>query len=414
MGCIQLVPVCAVTLKIMTLNAGSSSLKYSLWDMPSGIELCEGVAERVTMQGGFIKHRPAGMKEVTLTTELPSHDKALASIMELLTGDAARETIRISDVKGVGHRVVHGGAKFTRSVVVDEEVLKAIREFSELAPLHNPSNLAGIKAAMKILPDIPHVAVFDTAFLTTLPPQAYMYGLPYEWYEKHRVRKYGFHGTSHRYVSRRAAVLLGKRPTDVNVISLHVGNGVSVTAVRKGLAYDHSMGFTPLEGAVMGTRCGDIDTAIVFHVMRRENLTPAQVEEILNKRSGLLGITGKYVDRRDIVEAANRGDERAKLAIDVECYRLKKIIGAYAAAMNGVDALVFTAGVGENSPLHRRRICDNLEFLGIRLNPSKNEAAVHGNEMEISSENSSCKIFVIPTDEERMIAEDVSNLLHAQ
>jgi len=414
MRLIQLVPSCIVAMKIMTLNSGSSSLKYSLWEMPAGIELCEGVAERVTMHGSFIKHRPAGMKEVTLTTELPSHDEALASIVELLTGDTAEGTGRISDVKGVGHRVVHGGAKFARSIIIDDEVLEAIHEFSELAPLHNPSNLAGIRAAMRMLPNARHVAVFDTAFLTTLPRHAYMYGLPYEWYKKHRVRKYGFHGTSHKYVSRRAAVLLGKKPTDVNVITLHIGNGVSVTAVRRGLAYDHSMGFTPLEGAVMGTRCGDIDAAIVFHIMRRENLTPAQVEEILNKRSGLLGITGKYVDRRDIVEAANRGDERAKLAIDIECYRLKKIIGAYAAAMNGVDALVFTAGVGENSPLHRRRICDNLEFLGIELDPLKNEAAVHGNEIDISSGDSRCKIFIIPTDEERMIAEDVSDLLHGE
>jgi acetate kinase len=264
---------------------------------------------------------------------------------------------------------------------------------------------------MRLVPNVPHVAVFDTAFLASLPQHVHIYGLPYEWYEKYRVRKYGFHGTSHLYVSRRAAALLGKKPSDVNIITLHIGNGVSVTAVRKGVAFDHSMGFSPLEGAVMGTRCGDIDPAIVFYIMRRENLTPAQMEEILNKKSGLLGITGKYVDRRDIVEAANRGDLRARLAVDIECYRLKKFIGAYAAAMNGLDAVVFTAGAGENSPLHRARICENLELLGIALDPAKNEDAVQGKEMEIGTPESRCKIFVIPTDEERMIAETVVELL---
>jgi acetate kinase len=278
--------------------------------------------------------------------------------------------------------------------------------------LHNPPNLQGIRAAMRLVPNIPQVAIFDTAFLSTMPAHAYIYAVPYHWYEKYGVRKYGFHGSSHSYVSRRAAKLLGKKPSEINVITLHIGNGVSVTAVKKGLAYDHSMGFTPLEGAVMGTRSGDLDVGVALHIMEKENLTYTQMSDILNKKSGLLGITGKYVDRRDVIEAAKSGDDRAKLAIEVECYRLKKFIGAYAAAMGGVDAIVFTAGVGENSPLYRGKICEGLEFLGILIDPKKNAQAIGGErEMDISRSNSRVPIFVIPTNEELIIVREVVKII---
>jgi len=398
-------------MKIMTLNSGSSSLKYSVWDMPARTQLCSGVAERVTIANGLIEHRVGGKVKIVTRRDFPTHEAAFTSIVELLTDDVSGVIDDMSEIRGVGHRVVHGGEGFARSVRIDDQVVKAIEEFCALAPLHNPANLAGIRAAMKLVPNAMHVAVFDTAFLSTLPPHVYIYGLPYEWYEKYRIRKYGFHGTSHLYVARRAAALLNRRPSDVNVITLHVGNGVSVTAVKKGLAYDHSMGFTPLEGAVMGTRCGDIDPAIVFRVMQKENLNPTQMEDILNKKSGLLGITGKYVDRRDIIQAAKAGDDRASLAIEIECHRLRKYIGAYSAAMGGVDAVAFTAGVGENSPLHRAKICENLEFLGIVLDHEKNESVLGGVEAEVSAARSRCKVFVIPTNEELIIAEDVKALL---
>jgi acetate kinase len=398
-------------MKIMTLNSGSSSLKYSVWEMPARTQLCSGIAERVTIANGLIKHRVHGKEEIVRSRDFPSHEAAFTSIVELLTDDDSGVIDDMPEVRGVGHRVVHGGERFAQSVSIDDQVLKAIEEFCALAPLHNPANLAGIRAAMKLVPNALHVAVFDTAFLSTLPPHVYIYGLPYEWYEKHRIRRYGFHGTSHLYVAKRAAALLNRRSSDVNVITLHIGNGVSVTAVKKGLAYDHSMGFTPLEGAVMGTRCGDIDPAIIFHVMQKENLSPAQMEAILNRKSGLLGITGKYVDRRDIIQAAKAGDDRASLAIEIECHRLRKYIGAYSAAMGGVDAVAFTAGVGENSPLHRAKICENLEFLGIKLDHRKNESVLGGVEAEVSAADSRCKVFVIPTNEELIIAEDVMALL---
>lgn len=314
----------------------------------------------------------------------------------------------LSEISGVGHRVVHGGEKFSVSVVIDDQVKRAVEECAILAPLHNPPNLLGIRAAMKLMPEIPHVAVFDTAFLTTMPTTSTIYPVPYEWYEKYRIKRYGFHGTSHLYVSRRAAALLGKNPADMNAITLHIGNGVSVTAVRQGVAYDHSMGFTPLEGAVMGTRPGDIDPAIVLYVMEKEDLSTTEMYSILNKKSGLVGITGKHVDRRDILKAAMEGDERARLAFEIECYRLRKYIGAYYAALRRVDAVVFTAGVGENSPEHRARICEGLESLGIVIDPERNVAAVGRKaESEISTPDSKVKVFVIPTDEELVLVEDV-------
>jgi len=398
-------------MKILTINCGSSSVKYSLWDMRLRERVCEGIAERVTLDGSFVKHKVKGKTEEVLKKDFRKHDAAITTILSLLADKKLGVVGDVSEIDAVVHRVVHGGKFFSRSVKIDESVIKAVEQCSKLAPLHNPPNLLGIKIAMDTMRNIPHFAVFDTAFLSTLPSHAYTYAIPYEWYEKFDVRKYGFHGTSHLYVSRRAAALLGRRPSEVNVITVHIGNGVSITAVKNGAAYDHSMGFTPLEGAVMGTRCGDIDPAIPLVMMKQLNTNADEMEKILNKKSGLLGITGKYVDRRDIQKAADEGDERSKLAIDVECYRLRKYIGAYMAAMNGTDCIIFTAGVGENQPLHREKICENLESLGIAIDREKNMRAVRAGEREISSSESRVKIFVVPTNEELVFAEDAAALL---
>lgn len=399
-------------LKIMTLNCGSSSVKYALWDMPAKSRLCHGIVDRVTLAGSFIRHFKLSGKSFIHHHECPTHATAIELLMDFLISQETPVLTDMSEISGVGHRVVHGGETFTKSAIIDDEVIRLIEGCSVLAPLHNPINLVGIKVGMKLMPNIPHVAVFDTAFLTTMPSHVFIYGLPYEWYEKYGTRKYGFHGTSHRYVSRRCAALLDKQPDQVNIITLHIGNGVSITAIKNGAAYDHSMGFTPLEGAVMGTRCGDIDPAIPFYVMRQENLGCQDMEDILNQKSGLLGITGKYSDRRQLLAAIKAGDKRARLAFEIECYRLKKYIGAYAAAMGGVDAIVFTAGVGENSYLHRRKICEGLEFLGIKMDYEKNKLAVsEEKETEISSLNSSVRVFVIPTNEELVLAEEVFTLI---
>jgi len=380
--------------------------------MPVRKRLCSGIVDRVTVGGSSIKHE--GKKSIVLKHECPTHDAAIKLILELLTDTEYGALKDASEVDAVGHRVVHGGEELNLSVKINEEVIKAIEECCVLAPLHNPPNLLGIRATMKQMPDIPHIAIFDTAFLSTIPKYVYTYALPYEWYKEYGIRRYGFHGTSHLYVSRRAAALLHKNPSDVNIITLHIGNGVSITAVKKGVAFDHSMGFTPIEGAVMGTRCGDIDPAIPLYVMKKSRTTLEEMDKILNEKSGLLGITGKYSDRRDIIKAATKGDERCQLAIEVECYRLRKYIGAYAAAMSGVDIIVFTAGVGENSPIHRAKVCENLEFLGIKIDSKKNELTV-GREAEISinveDPKYPVKVFVIPTDEELVFAEDVYAIL---
>lgn len=379
--------------------------------MPTRKKLCTGTVERVTLGDSFIRHKTLD-REVVFKRDCPSHDVALQLIIEFVTDSRHGVVEDTSQIRAVGHRVVHGGEKFTSSVLISKEVEQAIEDCSSLAPLHNPPNLQGIRAAREIMPKASHMAVFDTAFLTTMPQYVYMYALPYEWFEKYRIRKYGFHGTSHLYVSKRGAAFLGKKPSEVNMITLHIGNGVSVTAVKEGLAFDHTMGFTPLEGAVMGTRCGDVDPAIPLYVMQKEGLPPERMEAILNKKSGLLGITGNFVDRRDVIKAATAGNERARLALEVECYRLKKYIGAYTASMGKLDAVVFTAGVGENSPLHRAKICEGLELLGIEIDPKKNEQAVGGKrELDISTPDSRVRVLVIPTNEELVIVEDVLAIL---
>jgi acetate kinase len=392
----------------MSLNCGSSSVKYALFEMPEKVELCRGIVGRVTLGDTYIEHFKAGHEKYVRHFECPTYRAAIGLILEILTNSETGVIRTLSEIKAIGHRVVHGGEWFTKPVIINNKVIEKIEECSELAPLHNPTNLAGIKAIVNVVPNMLQVAVFDTAFFVTMLPHVFVYGLPYEWYQKYHVRRYGFHGTSHRYVSIRATALLGKKMNEVNLITLHIGNGVSISAIKGGRAYDHSMGFTPLEGAIMATRCGDVDPGILLYIMSRENLGWREMEKILNTKSGLQGVSGKYSDRRDIIKAMEAGDERAKLSFDIECYRLRKYIGAYAAGMGGVDAIVFTGGVGENSALHRQKICSELGFLGIRLNREKNRQTEGiQKEMEISSYSSPVKIFVIPTDEEGIIAEDV-------
>ena len=398
--------------RVMTLNCGSSSVKYALFDMPEGVRLCQGIVDRINIGDSFIEHFTSDNCKFKTSCQCRNHTSAVDLILDLLTEKEAGVIDSLSEIIGVGHRVVHGGMSLIKPVIINNDVLEIISECSALAPLHNPANLQGIKAITELMPDAVQVAVFDTAFFASLPQHVFLYAVPYEWYEKYHIRKYGFHGISHRYLAGRAAVLMGKKLEETNTISFHIGNGVSVTAVKGGSAFDHSMGFTPMEGAVMGTRCGDIDPGIPLYIMRQEQLECQEMENILNKRSGLLGISGKFTDRRDILASMKAGDPRAKLSFDIECYRLRKYVGAYMAAMGKVDVIVFSGGVGENSPLHREKICEGLQFLGIELDPKKNELAVGGNnEEEISAVSSPVKLYVVPTDEARVIAEDTFALL---
>jgi acetate kinase len=401
-------------MKIMTLNCGSSSVKYGLWDTPGPKMLCSGIVERIGIGESFSRHKITGKKEIYQKIECSSHEGAIKHIIEFLTNPEDRIINNISEIKAVGHRVVHGGEKYNRSVIIDDDVIKTIKDHIPLAPLHNPANLLAIESAMKMIKDIPHIACWDTVFSAPFMPQcAYIYAIPYEYYEKYRIRRYGFHGMSHLYVAKRAAVLLNKIFSDINIITLHIGNGTSITAVKKGIVCDQSLGFSTCgEGPIMGTRCGDLDPIIPLFLMQKENLTIEQIEDILYNKSGILGLTGKDIDRRDVIKAASEGDTRSKLALEAECYRLRKYIGAYSAIMGGVDAIVFTAGVGENSPFHREKTCENLEFLGIKIDSEKNNSALSRNgEIEISTSDSRIKVFVIPTDEELVIAEDTIAIL---
>lgn len=402
-------------MKILALNCGSSSIKYQLYDWSVKKRITKGIVERIGIPGSFIEHEEDGKAPVKILEDCPNHEVALKLIVKTLTDKKIGIISDLRSISAVGHRVVHGGEKFHQSTLITNEVLDAIKFVQDLAPLHNPHNIAGIEAAMALMPGIPHIAVFDTAFHQTMPAHSYIYPVPYEWYEMYGVRRYGFHGTSHLYVSRRAAVLLGKKPNEVNLITMHIGNGASVAAVEKGRSVDTSMGLTPLEGAVMGTRCGDIDPAIILFMIEKEGFMVEEIDRILNKKSGLLGITGKYVDRRDIEAAAEQGDKRCVFANDIEAYRLKKYIGAYSAAMGGVDALVFTAGAGELNHKLRERVLEGLENLGIRLDKKRNEEAKsREKESLISADGSPVKVFVIPTDEEIVFIEDVVAILEGR
>lgn len=397
---------------ILALNCGSSSVKYQLFDWERKEVVAKGMVERVIIGDSFIMHEVPGRETYRREYECPDHQVAIDLIIKTLVDPEHGVVKEINEISAVGHRVVHGGEKFTRSVLIDEQVLNAVKDVQHLAPLHNPPNIAGIEAAQAILPQVPHVAIFDTAFHQTMPEHAYLYPLPYEWYEKYGVRRYGFHGTSHLYVSKRAAVLLGKKPADCNIITMHIGNGVSHCAIRGGISVDTSMGLTPLEGAVMGTRCGDIDPAIPAFMMQKENLSAKEIDSILNKKSGVLGITGRFTDRRDVIEHAHNGDSRCTVALDIEAYRLKKYIGTYMAALGRLDAVVFTAGVGEMGWPIRERTLDGLEGIGIKLDRERNKGAMtRKRESLITTDDSPIKVFVIPTDEELVFTEDVVAIL---
>jgi acetate kinase len=397
---------------ILTLNCGSSSAKYQVYDWDAKDILAVGVVERVTLGGSFISHKAKGRDEYTAKHDCPTHTDAVDLIIRTLTDPVHGVITDMGVIKAVGHRVVHGGDKFIKSVIVDDAVMTTLEEVKDLGPLHNPANIMGIEAAKKVLPKVPHCAVMDTAWHQTMPPESYLYAVPYEWYEKYSVRRYGFHGTSFLYTAKRAAVLLGRDPFKTNLIIAHLGNGSSINAVKDGCSFDTSMGVTPLEGLVMGTRAGDADMAMPFYVMRKTGMSAAEMESALNKKSGLLGITGKYADRRDIQKARLEGDPRALLAQNMEAYRVKKYIGAYQAALGRVDALVFTAGVGEFAWFMREKILDGLEALGIVFDPKKNEASHTRNaETLISKPESKIPVYIIPTDEELVMTEDAYALM---
>jgi acetate kinase len=397
-------------MKILVINCGSSSLKYQLINMENEEVLAKGICERIGIQGSFLKHQPGTADKVTIEKPMPTHMEAIQSVIDALV-DATHGVIKSMDeINAVGHRVVHAGEKFATSVVLDDNVMKALVECIELAPLHNPPNIMGIEACQKIMPGTPMVGVFDTAFHQTMPKEAYIYALPYELYEKYKIRRYGFHGTSHKYVSQKAAEFLGKPLSELKLITCHLGNGASVAAVNKGKSVDTSMGFTPLEGLVMGTRAGDMDPAIVTFLQEKENLTSEQVNSLLNKKSGVLGISKLSSDFRDIEEAAEKGNENAKLALDIYNYRVKKYIGSYLAAMNGADAIIFTAGLGENSDIVREAICKDMDFFGITIDTQKNK--VRGKLTDISIDGSKVKVLIVPTDEELMIARDTKTLIN--
>ena len=399
-------------MKILVINAGSSSIKYQLIDMESEQVLAKGLCDRIGIAGGNFKHKVEGREDYRLDVQMKNHAEAVQLVLDTLVSKEHGVIASLSEISAVGHRVLHGGEKFSGSVVIDKKVLATIEECCELGPLHNPHNLTGIRACEKLMPGVPQVAVFDTGFHQTMPDYAYLYALPYEYYEKYHIRRYGFHGTSHRYVSMRAAAMLGKKPEELRVVTCHLGNGSSIAAVKNGKCYDTTMGLTPLEGILMGTRCGSIDPAIVPLLMKKENLTPDQIDTIMNKKSGILGLTGGVTsDNRDIEEGARNGNKRYQLIESMLVHQLTKYIGGYAAAMGGVDAMVFAGGIGENNPHYRSRVADNLAFLGVRIDEAMNEKAKRTSvEYDISAPDATVKMLVIPTNEELMIAKDTEEL----
>ena len=396
-------------MNVLVLNAGSSSLKYQLINVETHEVLAKGICERVGSAEAFHKHG-IDENEVVIDTPMPDHNAAMALVLEVLTSGPTKAIDSLDDIDAVGHRVVQGGKYFDRSVLIDDDVVAKIDELAELAPLHNKAALMGIEACREQMPGKPMVAVFDTSFFQTIPPKAYMYPLPYELYEKHAIRKYGAHGTSHRYIAERAAAFMDEPLEDLKLITCHLGNGCSISAIDHGVAVDTSMGLTPLDGLMMGTRCGAIDPAIVPFIMEKENLTAAEVNDLMNKKSGLLGISGISNDLRSVRQASEEGDERAQLAYDMYSNSAKKYIGQYIAVMGGVDAIVLTAGVGENCDKMRRMIFAGLQPLGIKIDLEKNRAGLRG-EREISTDDSEVRIVIIPTDEEYMIARDTYQLV---
>lgn len=395
-------------MKILVMNCGSSSIKYQLLNMDDERVLAKGLADRVGLQGASLTHYPKGKYKIVINTGIADHGVGIKLILAALTDRNHGVLARMSDIDAIGHRVAHGGEKFTESALITPAVKDAIVACYEMAPLHNPANMLGIEACEQLMRGVPQVAVFDTAFHQTMPKYAYIYGLPYEAYEKYAVRRYGFHGTSHKYVADRAAALLGGNIAALRLVTCHLGNGASIAAVKHGKSVDTSMGFTPLEGLVMGTRCGEIDPGIIPYLMKKKGFTPEQMDAYLNKQSGIFGISGISSDFRDIEAAEAKGHERAHLALEIFAYKVRRFIGGYAAAMNGVDAIVFTGGVGENRTAIRKRICNGLEYLGTSIDAQRN--SVRGREAEISTADSKVKILVIPTNEELVIARDTQEI----
>ena len=396
-------------MKILVINCGSSSLKYQFIDMKDESVLAKGLVERIGIEGSVLKHEKTGMEKQTITVEMPNHEVALKLVMDALINESYGVIKDFKEIDAVGHRVVHGGEDFANSVLIDDKVMKSIEDCIDLAPLHNPPNIIGIKACQKLLPGVKMVAVFDTAFHQTMPDYAYMYAIPYEYYEKYKIRRYGFHGTSHRFVSKRASELMGKKIDQCNIITCHLGNGASVAAIKNGKTIDTSMGFTPLEGLIMGTRSGDIDPAVIPFLSEKEKMSIKEIDTLLNKKSGVLGVSGVSSDFRDIEGEAEKGNDRARLALDMFHTRVKKYIGAYMAELGNVDAVVFTAGLGENSAESRKEICKGLESLGIEIDVDANKT--RGKEQLISKKDSKIKVFVIPTNEELVIARDTLEIV---
>ena len=395
-------------MKVLVINCGSSSLKYQLIDSRSEEVLAAGLCERIGIDGRMT-HTPSSGNTVVKNDPLPDHGAAIQAVLSALTDKAHGVISSLGEIGAVGHRLVHGGEKFAASVIINDEVIAEVEACNDLAPLHNPANLIGVRACRQIMPDVPMVGVFDTAFHQTMPPKAYLYGIPHQYYQEHKVRRYGFHGTSHNYVSQRVHHLAELDPDNSRVIVCHLGNGASVTAVKNGKSVDTSMGLTPLEGLIMGTRSGDLDPGVIEYIAKKEHMTLEEVLKVLNKESGVLGLSGVSSDFRDLTEAMEQGNEQAAVAVEAFCYRVAKHIGAYTAALNGVDAIVFTAGIGENAAHIRSMICDDLGFLGITIDEEKN--AVRGKETEISTPDSKVSVFVIPTNEELAIARETAALL---
>ena len=396
-------------MKILVINAGSSSIKYQLFDMSDDSVLAKGQCDRIGIAGGNFKHKVPGRDDYKIDIRMANHAEAVKLVLDTLVSKEHGVIKSLSEISAVGHRVLHGGEKFSGSVIVDDKVIEAITECIELGPLHNPHNLTGIRACESLMPGVPQVAVFDTGFHQTMPDYAYLYALPYEYYEKYKIRRYGFHGTSHRYVSLRAAAMLGR--TDTKIVTCHLGNGSSISAIMNGKCFDTTMGLTPLEGIMMGTRCGSIDPAIIPLLMQKENLTPAEIDTIMNKKSGILGVSQKTSDNRDIEEAARAGDKRAQLIESMLCHQLTKYIGGFAAAMGGLDAVIFTGGIGENNPQYRSRVAEKLAFMGVKIDEELNAKAKRtSDENDISAPDAKVKMLVIPTNEELMIARDTYEL----
>ena len=398
-------------MKILVINAGSSSLKYQLIDMDKSDVMAKGLCERIGIGESKLNHTPNGCEKIVIEKDMKDHADAIKMVLDALTDANHGVIASMDEITAVGHRVVHGGEKFNKSAIIDDAVKAALEECIPLAPLHNPANIIGIEACEKAMPGVPQVGVFDTAFHQTMPKEAYMYGIPYDMYEKHKIRRYGFHGTSHKFVSQQAALMLNKPAEELKIITFHLGNGSSITAVDGGKSIDTSMGFTPLAGVVMGTRCGDIDPAIVKFIADTENMDLQAVDNLLNKKSGVDGISGVSSDFRDLEAAANEGNEKAQLALDMFVYSVRKFLGQYIVAMGGVDAIVFTAGIGENTVIIRDAILANTEFLGIEIDKDKNAKAIRGAQMDIATDASKVRVLVIPTNEELMIAKETQELL---